>query len=131
MDDLPSFWESHSITGCTDCKFSNGGQMFAAIWNSSIMVCNTWSFEVVANLKLHSNKLLNIAWANDDTKIISYAQNGNITVWDLDTKSKEYEVVMHDDVKNINYTCVALSKDARSLFASCSNESLEVLNSLY
>lgn len=82
IDDITPFWETNSIASCTMCKFSNGGHLFAAIWNSNIMVCNTWSYEIVASMKLQSIKLNSIHWSEDDLRLVSFSTSGVVkSLW--------------------------------------------------
>jgi WD40 repeat protein len=101
--------------------------MFAAIWNSIIMVCNTWSFEEVANLKLTGVKIMSIAWSEDDNKIIAYGHNGTVSVWNITTRAKEHEVYkISSEIGEDMYTCVALSRDARTFYAGTNVGTIDV-----
>ena len=56
IDELRVFKEI-SIRGCRECRFSNGGHLFAAANSNLIQVYGTFSFENVGNLKGHSGKV--------------------------------------------------------------------------
>ena len=46
-----------AVPATVQCVFSNGGQFFAAINGNLIQVFNTYTYDVVANYKGHSNKV--------------------------------------------------------------------------
>ena len=56
IDDIRVFKEI-SIRGCRECRFSNGGHLFAAANSNLIQIYSTYSFENVGNLKGHSGKV--------------------------------------------------------------------------
>lgn len=59
------------IRSCRECRFSNGGQFFAAVHGNLIQIFSTYTFENIGNLRGHSGKVRTIFWTPDDTKIIS------------------------------------------------------------
>lgn len=40
-----------SVKACKECRFSHGGQYFAAVNGNTISVYNTYTFENVGNLR--------------------------------------------------------------------------------
>lgn len=56
MDDLRTVKEI-SIRACRECKFSNGGQYFAAINGNTIQLYNTYTCENIGNLRGHNGKV--------------------------------------------------------------------------
>ncbi|ORZ30369.1 WD40-repeat-containing domain protein [Catenaria anguillulae PL171] len=55
IDDIRPFRE-FPVRGCRECRFSNGGQYFAAVHGNVILVYNTWTFECLGTLKGHKGK---------------------------------------------------------------------------
>ncbi|KAL2916411.1 hypothetical protein HK105_204167 [Polyrhizophydium stewartii] len=91
IDDIRPFWDTN-IRGCKECRFSNGGQYFAAIWGASVVIYDTWSFELLGHLKSTAGKIKSIAWSNDDAKIMTYTFDGSLTQWNMATLKKENEM---------------------------------------
>jgi WD40 repeat protein len=95
IDDIRPYWECN-IPGCRECKFSNGGQFFAAVLGSTIQIYNTWSFNVVGSCKGSETKIKSISWSKDDSKIISCAVDGSVTTWNMNDFKKE-KIIKSDD----------------------------------
>ncbi|KAI8894275.1 WD40-repeat-containing domain protein [Globomyces pollinis-pini] len=93
LDDIRPFWE-HSVRGTRECRFSHGGHYFASISNLNVLVCDTWSFEIVATLKIASTRIRSIGWSEDDTKILTYCTDGSIQHWNIFTMKKEMEITI-------------------------------------
>ena len=56
MDELRPVKEL-PIKGCRDCRFSTGGQYFAAANGTTIAIYNTYTLENVGNLRGHHGKV--------------------------------------------------------------------------
>ncbi|KAJ3031229.1 Cilia- and flagella-associated protein 57, partial [Rhizophlyctis rosea] len=82
IDDVRPFRE-FTIRGCRECRFSNGGQYFAAVHGNTIQIYSTWNFENLGNLKGHNGKVRSLFWSNDDSKIVSAGMDGAIYDWAL------------------------------------------------
>ncbi|KAI8930320.1 WD40-repeat-containing domain protein [Entophlyctis helioformis] len=91
IDDIRPFWDTN-IRGCKECHFSNGGQYFAAVWGASVVIYNTWSFDVIGHLKSQTGKIKSIAWSNDDNKMITFTADGVVSQWNLATLKKEVDI---------------------------------------
>ena len=122
IDDIRPFWESSSFLSCRECRFSHGGHMFATIWNSCIVVCDTWNFDIVANLKATTTKISRIEWSTDDSRILSFSNDGTITRWNIDTKQKEFEIEAPED---IDYLATTLDKSGRVAFVYASDGTIK------
>lgn len=59
------------IRACRECRFSNGGQFFAAANQSVVQIFNTYTFENMGNLRGHNGKVWSIHWSLDDHKIVT------------------------------------------------------------
>ncbi|KAH6580918.1 hypothetical protein BASA60_002664 [Batrachochytrium salamandrivorans] len=112
IDDINPFWDS-SIQGCKECRFSNGGQCFAVAWGTSVYIYNTWSFEIVKNLKSSGAKIQSIAWSNDDNTILAWTVEGTISQWNLATLSKECEV----STKDASVTSVVMTHTSKTIYS--------------
>ncbi|KAI9344641.1 quinon protein alcohol dehydrogenase-like superfamily [Obelidium mucronatum] len=139
IDDIRPFRE-FTIRGCRECRFSNGGQYFAAVHGNTIQIYSTWRFENLGNLKGHNGKVRSIHWSPDDGKIITAGMDGAIYDWalkDMGTGAtaggaaggagggggikREGESIL----KSCSYTCAVASPDGKSIYAVGSDKTLK------
>ncbi|KAJ3354153.1 Cilia- and flagella-associated protein 57 [Entophlyctis luteolus] len=128
IDDIRPFRE-FTIRGCRECRFSNGGQYFAAVHGNTIQIYSTWRFENVGNLKGHNGKVRSIHWSPDDRKIVTAGIDGAIYDWLLKDMNgntgggvkREGESIL----KSCSYTCAVASPDGKSIFAVGSDKTLK------
>ncbi|KAJ3220181.1 Cilia- and flagella-associated protein 57 [Dinochytrium kinnereticum] len=133
IDDIRTFRE-FTVRGCRECRFSHGGQYFAAVHGNTIQIYSTWNFENLGNLKGHNGKVRSIFWSPDDTKIVTAGMDGAIYDWALKDLSgtsgsgikREGESIL----KSCSYTSAVATPDGRSIFAVGSDKTLkEVVDS--
>ncbi|KAI8607724.1 WD40-repeat-containing domain protein [Chytriomyces sp. MP71] len=130
IDDIRPFRE-FTVRGCRECRFSNGGQYFAAVHGNTIQIYSTWRFENLGNLKGHNGKVRSIHWASDDTKIVTAGMDGAIYDWALKDMSgangnsggikREGESIL----KSCSYSCAVASPDGKSIYAVGSDKTLK------
>ncbi|KAJ3085124.1 Cilia- and flagella-associated protein 57 [Quaeritorhiza haematococci] len=82
MDDLRLFRE-FGIRGCRECRFSNGGHIFAAVHGNMIQLFSTWTFENIGNLKGHNGKVRSLYWTTDDSMLVSAGSDGAVYTWNV------------------------------------------------
>jgi WD40 repeat protein len=104
------------------CRFSNGGQMFAAVYSNTIQVFNTWTFENTANLKGHNGKVRSLSWSNDDSHLISCGSDGAVYCWSISTLKRENENIL----KGCSYSSAVCTPDLKSMFAVGNDRYLKV-----
>ena len=56
MDDIRPYKEL-AIKACRECRFSNGGQCFAAVNGNTIQIYSTYTCENIGNLRGHNGKV--------------------------------------------------------------------------
>ncbi|KAH6584161.1 hypothetical protein BASA61_007631 [Batrachochytrium salamandrivorans] len=120
IDDIRPLRE-FTIRGCRECRFSNGGQYFAAVHGNTVQIYSTWNFENLGNLKGHNGKVRSIFWTADDSRIITAGVDGAIYDWSLRDISggsgigikREGESIL----KSCSYSCVCATPDGKTLFA--------------
>ncbi|KAJ3227958.1 Cilia- and flagella-associated protein 57 [Clydaea vesicula] len=93
MDDF-RFFKEFSIRGCKECKFSNGGHIFAAVHGNTIQVYSTWTFENICVLKGHNGKVKSLYWSPDDNFIVSAGADGAIYTWNIRDLKRESEYIL-------------------------------------
>eukprot|EP00049_Salpingoeca_infusionum_P018833 m.358992 g.358992 ORF g.358992 m.358992 type:complete len:1196 (+) comp18362_c0_seq1:186-3773(+) len=120
MDDIRPFRE-FSIRECRECRFSNGGHVFAAAQGNIIQLYSTWTFQNIASLKGHNGRIKSLAWSADDTKLVSCGSDGAVYEWNVLLQHRDSESVL----KSCHYTCAALAPDGENIYAVGSDKSLK------
>ena len=121
IDDIRPYKE-FTIRSCRECRFSNGGQYFAAVHGNTIQVFSTWNFENIGNLKGHNGKVRSVYFNRDDTRLISAGMDGAIYDWSLKDLKREGENV----IKSCSYTSAISGFDGKSLYAVGSDKLIKV-----
>jgi WD40 repeat protein len=75
MEDMRTYKEI-PIKACRECRFSHGGQFFAAVNSNTIQVYKTYTCEVVCNLRGHQSKVRSVCWTADDSRLVSTGADG-------------------------------------------------------
>lgn len=120
MGDISKVFE-FDIRSCRECKFSNGGQFFAAVHGNLIQIFSTYTFENTGNLRGHSGKVRTIYWTPDDTKIISAGLDGAVYEWNV----REGKRLSENVLKSCNYTSAVSNETAKSIYAVGSDKKLK------
>ncbi|KAI8811436.1 quinon protein alcohol dehydrogenase-like superfamily [Cladochytrium replicatum] len=134
IDDIRPFRE-FTIRGCRECRFSSGGQYFAAVHGNTIQIYSTWNFENLGNLKGHNGKVRSIYWTQDDSKIVTAGMDGAIYDWglkDLTGGSGSGGVKREGEsiLKSCSYTCAVATPDGKTIYAVGSDKTLkEIIDS--
>ncbi|ORX57709.1 WD repeat-containing protein 65 [Piromyces finnis] len=125
IDDLKPYKE-FNIRGCKECKFSNGGQYFAAAYRNCVHIFSTWSFENLCSLKGHSSKIQSIYWSLDDNYIITSGIDGAVYQWSLkDMIRGECKRGSESFLKSCLYTSAICSNDCKKNYAVGSDKTLK------
>lgn len=97
------FCTEFPIKPCHEVRFSNGGQLFAAVVAHRILIFNSYDFQCTAQLSGHAVMIRSICWSLNDQLLTSADLNGIAYTWNIDTQKR----VDIDDVrKNVCYNCV-------------------------
>eukprot|EP01012_Entosiphon_sulcatum_P014150 TRINITY_DN1923_c0_g1_i1.p1 TRINITY_DN1923_c0_g1~~TRINITY_DN1923_c0_g1_i1.p1 ORF type:complete len:1205 (+),score=349.53 TRINITY_DN1923_c0_g1_i1:90-3704(+) len=120
-DDIREF-KSFPIRACPECKFSNGGQYFAAVHGNIIHIYNTYTCDTIGHLRGHNAKVRCIHWQADDTRLVSVGMDGAVHDWVVKECRKENDNVQ----KSINYTAVVA--DSKNVWAVGSDRKLRELD---
>ncbi|NXT45627.1 CFA57 protein, partial [Pluvianellus socialis] len=122
-EDMHVFKE-FAVRKCRECSFSNRGHLFAAVNGNVIQIFSSITFENINNLKGHSGKIHGIKWSADDAKFVSCDTHGAVYEWNLLTGKRESECVL----KSCIYSSIALSSDAKIIFAVGSDQTLKEIS---
>ncbi|KFQ25638.1 WD repeat-containing protein 65, partial [Merops nubicus] len=122
-EDMHVFKE-FAVRQCRECSFSNGGHLFAAVSGNVIQIYSSITFENINNLKGHSGKVHAVKWSTDDAKLVSCDTHGAVYEWNLLTGKRESECVL----KSCIYSSIALSSDAKIIFAVGSDQTLKEIS---
>ena len=66
-----------------DCAFSNGGHLFAATTGNAVNVYDYYTFECLAQLRGHNQKVLRVAFDKDERTLVSAGMDGSVIRWDI------------------------------------------------
>mmetsp|Transcript_155 Transcript_155/g.483 ORF Transcript_155/g.483 Transcript_155/m.483 type:complete len:1201 (-) Transcript_155:691-4293(-) len=123
MDDIRPYKE-FAIKACRECRFSNGGQYFAAVNSNTVNIFATYTCELIGNLRGHNGKVRSLCWTQDDSKIVSCGMDGAVYEWSLENTKRGHESVL----KSCNYTSAVCSPDGKFTFAVGSDKKLKEIS---
>merc|ERR1719331_146190 len=110
MEDMRSFKEI-PIKACRECRFSNGGQYFAAVNSNTIQVYKTYTCEVICNLRGHNSKVRSLCWTADDSSLVSAGADGGVYEYNIIGEGRRITDWVH---KGTNFSCVIVYTDPQS-----------------
>ena len=61
-----SAYKEFAVKACRECRFSNGGQLFAAVNGSVVQVYDAYTAENVGNFRGHGERVKSVFWSGDD-----------------------------------------------------------------
>eukprot|EP00913_Durusdinium_trenchii_P012567 g11802.t1 len=116
--------EDGSAVRCRECRFSNGGQYFAAVntnATNAIQVYKTYTGEPIDTLKGHTNKVRSVAWTADDSMLVSTGADGAVYEYFVQAETgnpgRDGRRNAHDFVqKTSSFSCVIVHADQSSNF---------------
>merc|ERR1719440_1245884 len=120
MDDIRQYKE-FAIKMCRECRFSTGGDKFAAVNGNTIQIYSTYTCENIGNLRGHNGKVKSIYWTQDDSRVISAGMDGAVYEWQL----KDFRRTSENVLKSCAYTCAVCTADARAIYAVGSDRKLK------
>jgi len=97
------------IKACGECRFSNGGHLFAAVNSGLIQIYNTWTSEQVCVFRGHTGVVKSLHWSLDDTAIVSAGLDGAVYERRLHTTSRSQEYVQ----KGCKFTSAVGSEEGK------------------
>ena len=89
----------------------------------TIHVYNTITFSTLHTLKGHQGQITCVAWALDDLKLISCADNGSLYEWNVATGERIHEIVV-----KCSFSYLTLSPDSHTLYAVGSDRTLKQIS---
>jgi WD40 repeat protein len=107
MEDMRTYKEV-PIKGCKECRFSHGGQFFAAVNSNTIQIYKTYTCEVVCNLRGHQSKVRSVCWTTDDSRLVSTGADGAAYEYDI---VKEGRRCSEWAQKGTNFSCIIAYTD--------------------
>eukprot|EP00998_Keelungia_sp_KM082_P011069 NODE_72_length_2822_cov_65.725788_g68_i0.p1 GENE.NODE_72_length_2822_cov_65.725788_g68_i0~~NODE_72_length_2822_cov_65.725788_g68_i0.p1 ORF type:complete len:921 (-),score=372.38 NODE_72_length_2822_cov_65.725788_g68_i0:59-2716(-) len=109
-DDIREF-KNFPIRSCPECKFSNGGQFFAAVHGNIIHVYSTYTCDTLGHLRGHNGKVRCLYWLPDDQRLVSVGLDGAVYDWLVKELRKDNDNVL----KSISYSSVVA--DGKNVWA--------------
>jgi WD40 repeat protein len=86
-DEIESLRE-FPVRGCRECRFSHGGQTFAAVTGNSVLLFSSDTFKQVAWLRSEGFCIKTITWSTDDSVLIICDINGSVALCNVITGEK-------------------------------------------
>ena len=119
-DDI-RFIKDFSIRGCRCVKFSNGGNLFAAVNGSKIQIYSTLTFLSINTLHRHSAGVHSLIWGESDTVIASVGNDGAMYIHrqDINNRDENYTTTQ------IQYYSITSMPDFSSIFICGSDKSIK------
>ena len=117
-DDIREF-KGFNIRSCTECRFSRGGQFFAAAQSTYVHVYFTYTCEQLGPLRGHNAKIKSIYFGPpDDNRIYTASIDGSVMEFSLATflKTKEHSMrssISYHDVTTSNNTAWVCGSDRK------------------
>jgi WD40 repeat protein len=108
------FCYEFALKACSEVRFSNGGQAFAAVIAHRILIVNTYDFQCTAQLGGHMVLIRSLCWSANDLYITSADLNGVMYRWQIEKQTREE---LDEGRKNVSHTCVRVD-DTTGLVAS-------------
>ncbi|KAI8998278.1 WD40-repeat-containing domain protein [Gaertneriomyces semiglobifer] len=71
------------VRGCRECRFSNGGHLFATTHTNIINLYHTYTFDLYTTLKGHTQRINSLQWSEDDRFLVSAGAEGAVYCWDV------------------------------------------------
>eukprot|EP00750_Incisomonas_marina_P005576 INCI14025.2.p1 GENE.INCI14025.2~~INCI14025.2.p1 ORF type:complete len:1177 (-),score=246.53 INCI14025.2:336-3866(-) len=124
LNDTLTLYKEFQIKNCRECQFSDGGQYFAAVHNSTIMVYETFTSKLVATLRGHNGKVQSLFWADNDTRLLSAGLGGAVYQWDIKNLKREVEFVN----KGNKFTSAVCDSECKTVIAVGSDRKLKLLD---
>jgi len=83
MDDIEPYKDFHIVRSCRECRFANGGHIFAAVNGDKIHIYSTYSGELISILRGHNQKIRSLYFNLSDTSLISAGAEGAVYEWSM------------------------------------------------
>ena len=93
MDDIEPYKDFHIVRSCRECRFSNGGHIFAAVNGDKIHIYSTYSGELLSILRGHNQKIRSLYFNLNDTSLVSAGAEGAVYEWSMFSFSRIQEHV--------------------------------------
>jgi len=124
LNDTLTPFKEFQIKNCRECKFSDGGQYFAAVHQATILVFKTFTFELVATLRGHNGKVSSLWWADNDTRLLSAGLGGAVYQWDIKNSKREVEFVD----KGNKFSSAVCDRECKTVIAVGTDRKLKLVD---
>ena len=103
------------VKSCRECRFSHGGQYFAAVSGPFIHLFNTYTCEQLSSLKGHSGPVKCICWKAGDLGMVSTGYDGAVYEWQWGVDGMDRVGASDHVLKSSQYEAVACTQNKTRL----------------
>ncbi len=122
MNDIRPFKE-FSIKECTEIRFAKGGHLLAVANTQLIYIINTYTCQILYQLRGHTNAVSSVSFEFDDLALYSSGLSGNVCRWSIRNGEKLSDF-MH---KNFSWTSIICCPDNHAVYGVGEMSSTAVL----
>lgn len=119
LDDLRVAKELN-IKNCREARFTRGGSVFAAANGRTVQLFSSYTCELLCTLRGHGGLVTSIQFSPDDLTVLTAGEDGRLYQYSAQDGSRKHDIVH----KEVAYSCAALSKDSKVVYAVGSNSVL-------
>ena len=119
LDDLKPIKEI-PIKNCRCVKFASGGHVFAACHNNNVQLYDTYSCELLYNMRGHSARVKSVFFAERDHTLYSAGLDGGVHKWSTVNGARDAEV--GSVVKGCSYNAVCCDSQGLVICAGHDNK---------
>eukprot|EP00743_Colponemidia_sp_Colp-15_P006147 GILK01006607.1.p1 GENE.GILK01006607.1~~GILK01006607.1.p1 ORF type:complete len:1413 (-),score=360.36 GILK01006607.1:147-4334(-) len=101
------------IKNARDIKFSNGGHLFCASSGKQLTIFNSYTLDMVAILRGHTNTIKDFTWSDADKSLISVGLDGAMFEW----KVEGFKRVRESVLRTSEYFCSAVTPNGTVITA--------------
>ncbi|EIE19478.1 WD40 repeat-like protein, partial [Coccomyxa subellipsoidea C-169] len=114
------------VKGCTECRFSNGGHLFAASSGNNIFIYTTYTCDLIGTLRGHNGKVKSLSWSTNDALLTTAGSDGAVYQWKL----KNFKRAKENVLKGCLYNCAVATADSQRMYATSSDRKIKELEEI-
>lgn len=114
----------YEIRNIRHIEISESGHLIAVITNNLIKIYSTINFNLISQLHGYINKIQQIFWCKNDSKLLTCSLDGMIYIFNILTGIRESEII----TKQYHYIGIAVTNDCNYIYAITTDSSIKIFN---